>query len=88
MCCPRLDKERQKRVSRINNPRIVKIATWTLTRCVSSPVLIWEDLLTVFALVDGLVAVLALLLEVFSQRVEDGARAGARILLVPPQLQS
>lgn len=90
MCCPRLDKERHKRVSHINNPTIVPFATWsvTLTRCVSSPVLIWEDLLTVFALVDGLVAVLALLLEVFSQRVKDGACAGARILLVPPQLQS
>lgn len=37
---------------------------------------------------DRLVAVLALLLEVLSQRVEDGARAGARILLVPPELQS
>lgn len=51
------------------------------------PVLIWEDLLTIFALVDGLIAVLAFLLEVFSQCVEDGTRAGAGILLVPPQLK-
>lgn len=82
MCCPRLDKERHKRlsVSHIDNPKIVQFPTWTQstpTQHLSSPVLIWEDLLTVFALVDGLVAVLALLLEVFSQRVEDGASAGA-----------
>lgn len=51
------------------------------------PVLIGEDLLTVFALVDGLVAVLPFLLEVLSQRVKDGAGAGARVLLMPPQLE-
>lgn len=51
------------------------------------PVLIWKDLLTVFALVDGLIAVLAFLLEVFSQCVKNGTRAGAGILLVPPQLK-
>lgn len=51
------------------------------------PVLIGEDLLAVFALVDGLIAILTLLLEVFTERVEDGASAGARVLLVPPQLQ-
>lgn len=51
------------------------------------PVLIWEDLLAVFALVDGLVAVLAFLLEVLSQCVKNGTRAGAGILLVPPQLE-
>lgn len=51
------------------------------------PVLIREDLLAVLALVDGLVAVLAFLLEVFSQRVKNGACAGAGILLVPPQLK-
>lgn len=51
------------------------------------PVLIWEDLLAVLALVDGLIAVLAFLLEVFSQCVKNGARAGAGILLVPPQLK-
>lgn len=52
-------------------------AMYNMTFDPSSPVFIGEDLLTVFALVDGLVAVLALLLEVFSQRVEDGTRAGA-----------
>lgn len=51
------------------------------------PVLIWEDLLTVLALVDGFIAVLAFLFEVFSHCVKNGARAGAGILLVPPQLQ-
>lgn len=51
------------------------------------PVFIWEDLLTVFTLVDGLVAVLAFLFEVLSERVKDGAGTGARILLVPPQLE-
>lgn len=55
--------------------------------CLHVPVLIWEDLLTVFTLVDRLIAVLALLFEVLSQCVEDGAPAGARILLVPPQLK-
>ena len=51
------------------------------------PVLIGEDLLAVFALVDGLIAILTLLLEVFTERVEDGAGAGARVLLVPSKLQ-
>lgn len=51
------------------------------------PVLIWEDLLTVFTLVDGFVAVLTFLFEVFSQCVKDGACTGAWILLVPPQLE-
>lgn len=51
------------------------------------PVLVWENLLAVLALVDGLIAVLAFLFEVFSQCVEDGTGAGAGILLVPPQLE-
>lgn len=54
---------------------------------VNIPVLIGKDLLTVFTLVDRVVAVLAFLLEVVSQCVKDGAGAGARVLLMPPQLK-
>lgn len=70
-----MTKRRQKRAG----------VNWRTAFC--SPVLVGEDLLAVFALVDGVVAVLALLLEVLPQRVKDGARAGAGVLLVPPQLQ-
>lgn len=58
---------------------------WNMTVCV--PVLIWEDFLTVFAFMDGLIAVFTFLFEVLSQCVKDGARTGAWILLMPPQLK-
>ena len=58
-----------------------------LSLCVCVPVLVWEDLLAVFTLVDGLVAVLVLLFEVLSQCVKQRAGTGARILLVPPELE-
>lgn len=58
-----------------------------LNTIVCVPVLVWKDLLTVFALVDGLVAVLAFLFKVVSQCIKDGTGTGARILLMSPKLQ-
>lgn len=92
MCCPRLDKENTGSLVYVEVIKATTLAGGNVYDLMGSevfcvPVLIWKDLFTVFTLVDGLIAVIAFLFEVFSQCVKNGARAGARVLLVSSQLK-